>query len=421
MKARIRNIRRSPLLPIFFTVFLDLVSVGIVIPILPTLFLNPNSSILPSDTNFQTRVVLFGLLGSAFSFFQFFGSPILGALSDKYGRKKLLLLTLCGTFVGYLLFILAITSSSVWMLFLSRAIKGFMGGNIAIAMSAIADVSKPADKAKNFGLIGMAFGLGFIVGPFIGGKLADPSILPWFGLAVPFIFASIMSLFNIGLLIFNFDETLSKFTNKSINIFTGLTNLKKAFDMVNLRIIFITSFLITFGFTFFMNTFQVFLVEKFAMGPSEIANIFAYLGLWIALTQGIITRILSRKFSSAQILKVLMPISAVVFIIIFPITNPLLLFAVLPVLAISNGLINPNITAIVSNLARSDQQGEIIGVNQSISSIAMAIPPLLAGFFLAININIPLLVASGIVFVAWFIFTSKFKSVSVPDTNLPKK
>lgn len=158
--------------PIFFTVFLDLLGLGIIIPILPAVLIDPRTGLLPFSTTFATRTLIFGFLIAAYPLAQFFSSPILGALADKHGRKKILTLSLLGTLVGYILFAMGLVTQNIYLLFIGRIIDGFTGGNISIAQSAIADISDEKTKSKNFGLIGMAFGLGFIIGPYVGGKLS---------------------------------------------------------------------------------------------------------------------------------------------------------------------------------------------------------------------------------------------------------
>ena len=163
----------SPILAVFITVFIDMLGIGIIIPITPNLFLNPAQSILPPEFSEHSRNILYGFFAATYPFFQFFGAPILGTLADRFGRRKILQISLVGTFIGYVLFAFAIQSKLIWLLFLSRARPGCTGGNISIALAALADVSKPEEKAKNFGLVGMAFGLGFILGPTLGGILSS--------------------------------------------------------------------------------------------------------------------------------------------------------------------------------------------------------------------------------------------------------
>jgi len=168
--------KNSSILTIFFTVFIDLLGLGIVIPILPALIINPTANLLPFDTAFSQRTIIYGFLIASYPIMQFFGAPLLGTLADRFGRKKILSISLLGTWAGYVLFIIGILTQDIYLLFIGRSIDGFTGGNISIAQSAISDISTPENKSRNFGLVGMAFGLGFVIGPYIGGKLSDPKL-----------------------------------------------------------------------------------------------------------------------------------------------------------------------------------------------------------------------------------------------------
>jgi DHA1 family tetracycline resistance protein-like MFS transporter len=400
--------KKQSLFPIFFTVFIDLLGVGIVIPVLGHLFLDAGG-ILPADVSLFQRTMLLGLLIASYPIMQFFGSPILGALSDRHGRKNILIISLIGTLIGYILFAIGILTRNIFLIYLSRIIDGFTGGNISTAMSAIADISKPEEKARNFGLIGMAFGLGFIFGPFIGGVLADNTIVSWFSSSTPFWFAAILCFANIILVIFNFSETLKVKINTNISILTGFKNIRKALGMPNLRTMFLVIFLLTFGFNFFTQFFQVYLIEKFQYTQSQIGYLFAFMGLCIAITQGIITRQLSKKFTPVQVLAYsTFALSIAILLLIFP-TKAYYLFFIMPLISVSNGLTYPNSTAIVSNLSAKDSQGEILGINQSIRALGMSIPPLISGFIAAVNTSLPIIVGSVTIFFAWVVFVFYFK------------
>jgi DHA1 family tetracycline resistance protein-like MFS transporter len=225
-------------------------------------------------------------------------TPLLGQLSDHIGRRPVLLFCLLGTSFGYVLFALGIVLQSIPLLFLSRAIDGLTGGNISVAQAVIADSTPPEKRARAFGLMGAAFGIGFIVGPFLGGTLSDPSILPWFNATTPFWFAAILSLTNAIFLYFFFAETLTTKSNARFSFFQSFINIKKAIESPVLRKLFSTSFLFQSGFSFFTSFFGAYLIYRFAFTQSNIGNFFALVGILMAITQGFITARVAKRFST---------------------------------------------------------------------------------------------------------------------------
>jgi len=402
---------------IFFTVFLDLLGLGIIIPILPALLIDPIGGILPLEYSFSDRTLIFGFLIASYPLAQFFGAPILGSLADQKGRKKILTVSLIGTVVGYAIFILGILTSNLFLLFLGRIVDGFTGGNISIAQSAIADVSTEETKSRNFGLIGMAFGLGFIIGPYIGGKLSDSSIVSWFSYATPFYLTILLAIINVFLVMFNFSETLVTKRAVKVNLLTGFTNIKKAFTYKDLRVMFLVVFLLTVGFNFFTQFFQVFLFEKFKFTQSQVGDFFAYMGIWIAIAQGAVLRPLSKKFKPAKILSYSIVLLAISFPFLLIPHDRVWLYLIVPFIAIFQGLTQPNGTAIISNLVGSEKQGEILGINQSISSLAQAAPPIIAGFVTAINVNLPTWFAAISTLFAWLVFKGFFKGEKLIEAD----
>jgi DHA1 family tetracycline resistance protein-like MFS transporter len=400
--------KQNSILPIFFTVFLDLLGLGIVIPILPAVILDPIGGVLPWDYSYTIRIFLYGFLVASYPIAQFFSSPILGTLADGYGRKKILLLSLLGTLVGYIIFVVGITLGNVYFLFIGRLIDGFTGGNISVAQSSISDISDEKTKARNFGLIGMAFGLGFVIGPYIGGKLSDPDIFEGFTYATPFILSIILTIINILLVFFNYKETLKLRRVVKIDMFTGFKNIKAAFSYHKLRIMFLVVFLLNIGHNFFTQFFQVFLMGKFGFSQSKVADFFAYMGIWIAISQGGLMRLLSKRFSSPSILKVTMVCASFILPLLILPTKPIWLYFIIPFVAMLQGMNQPNTSAIISNLSEKGKQGEILGINQSMQSLAQSIPPIIAAFATTININLPIMFSAVSTLLAWVLFTLFF-------------
>lgn len=406
------------LLPIFLTVFLDLVGFGIIIPVIAELLLNPGAGILPANMDMGKKLILLGFLQASYPLAQFFGAPLLGAMSDRFGRKKVLIISLIGTCIGYIIFAWGITQQSLLVLFLSRALDGFTGGNISIIQSTISDISDPKTRTKNFGLIGMAFGLGFILGPYIGGKFSDiqfvDHINDFSGLglnnfATPFWFAAILSILNIIFVVYQFKESLVERKSSELSIFTGFSNIGKAFRIANLRTLFLIGFLLALGFNFYTSFFNVYLKQKFDYNQTQTGNFFAFIGLCSALAQGFITRPVAKWFKPYQILRFsLLALPVGIACQIFPVKDYQLFYAV-PFIAIAQALTMPNISTLISMQAGPKAQGEIFGINQSVSSVAFAFPPIIAGFFTHLNMYMPLITGAGIILLSWILFVLLWK------------
>lgn len=412
--------RRSPLLPIFLTVFIDLLGIGIIIPVLPALFFGPNATLLGPEVSYQNRSVIYGLLIASYPLMQFFGAPVLGALSDRYGRKPMLMLSLAGTLIGYVLFAMAVERSLLLLLFLSRMLPGFTGGNISIVLSSVADVSDaddPGSRARNFGLVGMAFGLGFILGPTIGGLLADKTVVSWFTPATPFYFTALITFINILLVQFRFGETLRERRDSVVSLFTGFRNIGKSFADPQLRGIFSVVLLLSLGFTFFTQFFSVFLIGKFGYTEKNIGLLFGWIGLWLTFTQGFTVRILSRRFASESVLRYSIVLLAVALGALLLPEKGWMFFILNPFVATFQGITAPNLTSVVSGQVGRERQGEILGINQSMMSLGQAIPPVVAGYINAIDKNLPIIAAATLTIIGWAVYMSVFRG-GKPDSGV---
>ena len=396
------------LFAVLFTVFIDLLGIGILIPVIPQLLANPASPffLLPHGYSISQGYILLGFLTAIFPFMQFFATPILGELSDRYGRKPILAISLLGTSLSYIVFALGIIYRNLPLLFVARAFDGITGGNIAVAQAAIADVSTPENRVKNFGLMGAAFGVGFVLGPYLGGRLSDPTFVSWFNAATPFWFAAILAFLNVLSVMFLLPETL-KVRSKQLALHwaKSIKNIVKAFSLEGMGAIFSTVFLFQGGFTFFTTFFSVFLITKFGWTQGNIGDYFAYVGVWIAFSQAVVTRRASKKWSEKSILSISLFGTGLFILAQFLPSTVWGLLLVGPFFAIFNGLSMANLTSLVSRSAGKEIQGEILGINASVQALAQTIPPILSGFIAAnIGARVPIFVSGFTVILAGIVF-----------------
>lgn len=403
---------KRALLIILFTIFVDMLGIGILIPVIPLLLADPRSPyyLLPAGYSVQQGFVLLGFLTASYPFMMFLVAPILGQLSDVYGRRRILAFSLFGTFLSYILFAIGIILHNIPLLFFSRMVDGITGGNIAVAQAAAVDVTVPQNRAKTFGLIGSMFGLGFIIGPYLGGKLSDHTLVSWFSAATPFWFAAILSGMNVLSVVFFFPETRGAI-GKVLRIrwAQSFHNIFQAFSAPGMRGLFTVSFLYTSGFSFMTAFFSVYLIRRFGFSQGNIGDFFAYLGLWIAFTQAVITRKLSTRVSESNILRFTILGTAIAFVLFFVPRVSWQLLLVAPILAINNGLTYANLLSLISRSADASIQGEIMGINSSLQALGQSIPPILSGMVAAqFNPEIPIFVAAVIVFFSWMLFIVVF-------------
>jgi len=408
----------SRVLPlVLFTVFLDMLGVGILLPVIPQLLGNPKSPdyLLPDGWSYSSGLILLGLLVAVYSFGQFLATPILGQLSDRYGRRPVLALSLAGTAIGYGVFAVGIITKNIPLLFASRLFDGLTGGNIAVAQAAIADVSTEENRTRNFGLIGATFGLGFILGPYIGGKLAAPGISvigflglttpSWFKAATPFWFAAALASLNTLLVVTRFPETLAeRARDTTIRWSQSFTNIRRAADLPGLRTVFGTVFLYQSGFTFFTTFFSLYLVQKLGFGPSNVGDYFAVIGLWIALTQAVLAGALAKRFPSWKVVRVALPLLSLSVLTCFVPDNTTQLLLLSWCIPLFVGILFANATSLVSASAPREIQGEVLGINASVSALAQGIPAALTGFLGSININVPIVASSVTIGIAAVVF-----------------
>src|SRR5437016_2211127 len=357
--------KRSPLLFIFITIFIDLVGFGIVIPVLP---------FYAEGTKFGATPREVGLLFASYSFMQLIFAPVLGRLSDKYGRRPILLISLLGTSLGFLILGFATT---LWMLFLGRIIDGISGGNISTAQAYIADVTTKENRAKGMGLIGAAFGLGFVFGPAIGG------ILSRWGVNVPFLFAGGLAFANAILLYFTLPETVTPDHPARVSAASGRgwQQLVVALREPRLAYVLAIYFLGIVAFSMMTATFSLFMMFRLGYDAFHNGWVFAFVGIISAIIQGGLIGKLVKRFGEPLLIIVgALLFSASLFAIPFVTLASGLtaLLALGAATAIGQALSAPSLSSLASKTASAGEQGGVLGVMQSVASLARAVGPSLA-------------------------------------------
>jgi DHA1 family tetracycline resistance protein-like MFS transporter len=356
---------RSPLIVIFTTVFIDLVGFGIVIPVLP---------FYAEGTVFNATPRMVGLLFASYSVMQLIFSPVLGGLSDKYGRRPVLLISIIGTGIGFLVLGFAQT---LFMLFLGRILDGITGGNISTAQAYIADITTQENRAKGMGLIGAAFGLGFILGPAIGG------ILSRWGIQVPFFFAAALCFANSLRLYFRLPETVTP--DHPAKHLAGARSFRKvlvSLKQPRLSFVLIIYFLFIVAFSIMTTAFSLFTMFRFGYDAQHTGYLFAYVGLIAVIIQGGLIGRLVKRFGELPLV-IFGALCFAISLFAVPFVGPAAggLAALLVgggVFSMGNSLAGPALTSLASKSVGPAEQGAVLGVTQSVASLARAVGPFLA-------------------------------------------
>lgn len=366
---------------IFLIVFVDLLGFGIVLPLLPYI-----------AEKYEATPLTIGILGATYSFFQLVSGPILGRLSDRYGRKKLLAISQFGSAIGYLLLGMA---HSLPLLFLARIIDGITGGNISIAQAYIADVTTKENRAKGMGIIGAAFGLGFIFGPAIGGFLAK------YNYSYPGYFAMVVSLITVLLTMYTLPETVnSEERVKSVKAKITLQQFWKVATSSKIEYLIIVFFLLNSAFSLMQGTFALWTQKRFNFGPEQNGYIFAFIGIVSVIAQLKLLPLLVKKFHERVLLNYSTIFFGLGFFLIPFVPNPWYLLATQSFIIFGNAMANPAIQALASENVPKEEYGETLGFLQSAGSLGRIVGPVLGGYlFGALGIDSPFFFAAFILFV----------------------
>jgi len=378
---------RSPLFVLFLTVFVDLVGFGIVIPVLPLY-----------AENFHATPIAIGWLTGIYSGMQIIFTPILGKLSDRFGRRPVLLVSIAGTAAGFALMGLG---HSLTLLFAARILAGITGGNISIPQAYIADVTAPEKRSHAMGMIGAAFGLGFTFGPLIGGLMSRISY------SAPFFFAAGLAVANALLVYFVLPESLPREHRAKPHEQASITEVFRHGRGSMFALVIATYFFLVAGFAMMTALFALFTEKRFGYDARANGYVFGFIGIVSVIVQGGLIGRLVKTFGEVALTRAGMVLT-VLSLALLPMSDslPILLLACAG-LACGSGIASPPLNGLASQMIERNWQGRALGILQSAGSSARLLGPLLGGWLLMFDLQKPLheygrtpfLVGAGICFI----------------------
>jgi len=381
------------LIPLYIVIFVGFIGFSLLVTVFTPIILNPNSGFL-SNIPTGTRAVWLGILLSMYPLGQFFGSPVMGALSDHFGRKPVLLISLSVTTLAYIGIALSLNFFNTTSLMVSTLIAGFAEANIVTAQSAIADVTAnaPQHRGRLFGYIYMSASLAFVVGPLCGGKLVDPHIVSWFNDATPFWIVCILLFVLAVLILFSFEETNKNTSQHGFDYFNAFIGLKNLFTHPIARPYFLINFFFYIAIFGFFSCYPMYMVKQFHFTVSQESLFIAWTAVPIILGNLWLTGFLSKYMSQKSLTlysAILMGIACVVIVIPKVESS---LWITLFLTGLGTALCMPACATFLSLAISEKEQGSVMGNNQAIQVGAQAISAILSGVLTAIWLNLALII-----------------------------
>jgi DHA1 family tetracycline resistance protein-like MFS transporter len=378
---------KAIILTLFAVIFIDAIGWGMVFPIFIPIILDNVTHILPATFSNNLRYLTYELLIATYCVFMFLFSPILGALSDKYGRKIILLLSMFGSCLGFLMSATGIYCNSLGVIVLGRVLSGATAGSLSIAQAAMADISTEVEKPKRLGLIAIANGIGFTLGPLLGGFSQTISPDPLVNNSLAFMGSSLLALIGGFLVLLCFNETFVKNTAASIKFLGGFFNIYEAFVAQEFRVSVTCFFLSMTGYILFFNMIPIFLNQRFNASGETVGYFLSYFAIVYAFSLWVLLPQVLHRFSLSTLAKASILIQ-VIFYILFAMNHSIALsYLTLFPVAAASPILYVALISIVSNKASSLNQGKMMGVMGSVTALTWALGPILVGSMSGLGMN----------------------------------
>lgn len=400
------------LISLFLLIFIDTMGVGLVWPLFGPLLTDKASSILPTATSIFERDILYGITLGVFPICMFFGAPILGDLSDRIGRKKVLLICLYGTAVGIGICALGVVCRDVILLILGRAILGTLAGSQSTAQATIIDISDPNKKAQSLSIITLATNIGFIAGPMIGGLLINKSLVHWFSITTPFTAAAILAFINATLLLISFKETFHpKNVSNKIDFTKGINVLLSAFKDKQIRTLSIIYLLLQLGWSSYFSFSVLYLVQFHHYNGTKVGYFLSFLSVIFAISSLGIMRAALRFFKLKKI-TITALFGAGLSLAAATINSEIVTWIVVIPATACVALSYIGMLTNLSNAVSSESQGWVMGIVGSMNAVAWGGSTILSGALGGFNSSIPFMLGAMFLFLAGFLAMRKFRTTN---------
>jgi len=370
------------ILPLFLVLFIDGMGLGLLFPILSGIVIDPNSHFLSVSTSLESRQILYGVIVSVFMICWFFGSAILGDLSDTIGRKKSLMICLIGSFIGYFLAAISISLQSLTLLILGRVIAGFTAGSQPVAQAAIVDVSSEVHKVRNIGLILLAVSLGFVFGPILGGVLSDSRIFYLFNYATPLYFAAILSVINAILLARYFEETFYKTGKLRIKFKHAIDIFVSAFKHEKIWHLSLIMLVMMCGWSNYFVFISLYMTSTYGFTVLGNSLFLGVMGLGFSVGCGYLIDVLSKRFNLKTVTSISLVFTSIFVILILMYHNLYAIWLLSFMIGVSFSVAYSGIIGLFSNQVTDNEQGWVMGVTGSIMALCFGVTTFLTAFIL---------------------------------------
>ena len=381
----------KPLLPLYAVVFAGFVGYSLMITVFTPMIMSNHDLLLRADEPMSRRVILLGLLLCLYPLGQFAGSPVLGALSDRFGRKPVLMISLCFTTGCYALIAIALELRSVALLASASLLAGLAEANVVAAQSAIADVITPENRNRFFGSIYLSASSASIVGPLVGGKLADPALVSWFSDATPFWAAMIVLAITTAATGFFFRETNPPAQRHAVSFSQAFTNLRGVISNRRLRPLYWLNFAFYLAIFGFFRCYPMYLVDRFHLGVSQVSEFVAWVGVPIVIANAWLTGFLAARFRTRTLTVWSAFLTGAFMIVVVAIRPRGSLWATLFVTSAALAICLPACATLLSKATSEAEQGRVMGNNQALQVGAEALSGLVGGLAAALFVELPLI------------------------------